>query len=346
MKLLIRADAGTEIGFGHVMRCLSLAAAIRKQGGEACFATRALPGGAMERIRDTGFEVEELLYSGIPQRAELPSEDIEATLNAAKHIGAQAILIDHYGATSDYLSAIRSRGILLAIIDDMADRDLIAADWLLNQNLGAENLAYRCQPDCVQLLGPKYVLLRQAFSETRQQLSRTFSAEDNRILLTLGGSNTAELCTQILETLKGINTRLDIRCILAGSETIPASATPHKLTILNQVSDMDQQMAWADLSINAGGSTCWELCCLGTPMIIVVLSPDQKLIAASLAKEGCAISLDEWKANTTAVKLVEAAEALLKKPEQRTEMSARSQALVDGLGAERTAQSLRKLLEQ
>jgi len=331
------------------MRCLALSVELRKLGVKVCFATRYLPGGVMRLIRDADFEIEEIPTEAHADRphytlqcADLLSEDFDATLNAAKRIGAQCILIDHYGATSDYLSAIRCSGIPLAIIDDMADRDLTATDWLLNQNIGAENLTYNCRPDCIQLFGPKYALLQPTFSEIRKRLSRTFSAEDNRVLITLGGGNTAHLSAQILKAIKNIRIRLEVRCILAGSETIPATAmnTPHKLTILNAVRDMEQQMAWADLSINAGGSTCWELCCLGTPMIILVRSPDQKRIAALLAKEQCAICIDEWEASTTADKLVEATETLLKNPEQRTAMVARSQALVDGFGAERTAQSL------
>ena len=75
-------------------------------------------------------------------------------------------------------------------------------------------------------------------------------------------------------------------------------------------------------------------------MIILVRSPDQERIAALLAKEQCGICIDEWEVSTTPEKLVEATETLLNNPEQRTAMGARSQALVDGLGAERTAQSL------
>jgi len=349
MRILVRVDAGTELGFGHVMRCLALSIELRNMGVKVYFATRYLPGGAIKLIRDSDFEIEEIpsethadrLHS-TPQCKELSSEDIKATLGAAKRIGAQCILIDHYGATSDYLSAIRLSGLHLALIDDIADRDLTAVDWLLNQNLGAENLTYNCRPDCVKLFGPNYALIQPVFSERRQQLLRTFSEEDNRVLVTLGGGDNTNLCVKILEAIKATKIPLDVRCILPSIGTLPATVlnTPHKLNILNKVTDMEQHMVWADLSINAGGSTCWELCCLGTPMIIVVLSPDQKRIAISLAKEECALCLDEWEASTTPDKLVEATKTLLKNPEQRSAMVTRSQALVDGFGAERTAQSL------
>ena len=331
------------------MRCLALSVELRKFGVKVYFATRYFPGGAIKLIRDSDFEIEEIphethvdLLRYTPQCKDLSSEDTKATLDAAKRIGAQCILIDHYGATSDYLSAIRWSGLPLAIIDDIADRDLTAADWLLNQNLGAEKFAYNCRPDCVKLFGPNYALIQPIFSDRRQALSRTFSKMDNRVLITLGGGDNSELCVQILEAIKTVKIPLEVRCILPGNDTLSATVmnTPHQLTIQNKVRDMEQQMAWADLSINAGGSTCWELCCLGTPMIILVLSPNQKWIAMSLAKKKCGISLDKWEASTTPDKLVEAIETLLKHPQQRNVMAARSQALVDGFGAKRTAQSL------
>ena len=57
MKIAFRTDASLEIGTGHVMRCLTLARALRGAGAACRFVTRALPGHMGERIADEGFGV-------------------------------------------------------------------------------------------------------------------------------------------------------------------------------------------------------------------------------------------------------------------------------------------------
>ena len=56
MKVAIRADGSPFIGMGHVMRCLSLAAALRQSGCNVEFLSRFEPG--MTRIHEQGFIVQ------------------------------------------------------------------------------------------------------------------------------------------------------------------------------------------------------------------------------------------------------------------------------------------------
>jgi len=195
MRLLVRVDAGTEVGSWHIMRCLLLFVELRKLGVKVLYyAARYLPVVLIRLTGDSDFEIEEipteahadrLLYN--LQCSELQSEDLDTTLIASKRICAEFILIDQYGATSDYLMAIRCIGMPLDIIDVMADRNITAMEWLLKQNIGEDNLVYKCRTDYIQLCGPKYALLLQTFSEIRKRISRTCLAKDNRGLITLRG---------------------------------------------------------------------------------------------------------------------------------------------------------------
>ena len=54
MKVALRTDASLQIGSGHVMRCLTLADALKAQGADCHFISREHPGHLLERVRQVG----------------------------------------------------------------------------------------------------------------------------------------------------------------------------------------------------------------------------------------------------------------------------------------------------
>jgi spore coat polysaccharide biosynthesis predicted glycosyltransferase SpsG len=60
MNVVIRADASIKIGTGHVMRCLTLAEALKQQGVKVEFICREHKGSLIERIEQQGFHVHKL----------------------------------------------------------------------------------------------------------------------------------------------------------------------------------------------------------------------------------------------------------------------------------------------
>ena len=63
-KFAFRVDASVEIGTGHVMRCLTLAEALREQGAACHFICRAHTGNLIRHIERSGFPVNVLKNSG------------------------------------------------------------------------------------------------------------------------------------------------------------------------------------------------------------------------------------------------------------------------------------------
>ena len=62
MKVVFRTDASLDIGSGHVMRCLTLAEALRERGAHCCFICRSHPGNLIKQIWQRGFDVVELAF--------------------------------------------------------------------------------------------------------------------------------------------------------------------------------------------------------------------------------------------------------------------------------------------
>jgi UDP-2,4-diacetamido-2,4,6-trideoxy-beta-L-altropyranose hydrolase len=349
---IFRCDGSPSLGMGHVRRCLVLGSALMGLGMTVCFVIREVPMEILQIIKEEGFAVERIPGPTSSKEPVLANDDRVCTEVVARKYGAWGVLIDHYGLPEEYFLSLRELGMRVAVIDDLGDRDLMSADWILNQNLGQPSHPYRVRPDCITLLGPTYALLRPEFASTRHLLSRAFTRRDRRVLVTLGGGDTVSLCSQIVSALNLVSWPLEVRCVFGISNPLPPrfskdlTTSRHTIQILQNIRNMGEQMAWADLSINAGGSTCWELCCLGLPMIVLLTSPDQRFNGPALEKNGCALSLGEWNEKTGNEMLADSVKRLLENPERRAAMSSRARELVDGQGAARVALSLQTLSEQ
>ena len=57
MQVVFRTDASLQIGTGHVMRCLTLADALKGQGADISFISREHPGNLNAFIKSKGYTV-------------------------------------------------------------------------------------------------------------------------------------------------------------------------------------------------------------------------------------------------------------------------------------------------
>jgi UDP-2,4-diacetamido-2,4,6-trideoxy-beta-L-altropyranose hydrolase len=341
--LMIRCDSSGQIGYGHLMRCCSLALALKAANVESIFVTQRLEGNGMALVDEAGFLIRWLDIGSNPVL--LKEKDAHQVIRLAKEEDIRCVLVDHYGADDGYLALLSEAGLRVAVIDDVADRNLRAAGWVLNQNLGAESLDYKLSPGAVKLLGPSYALLRPEFGVERQMF-RCFSINDCHLLVTLGGGESEVLTAHVIEALADLDKPLRVRCIIGRKGTFreelrsAVKRSPHQVELLQDVRDMALQMAWADISINAGGSTCWELACMGVPMLVLALSSDQVFIAKSLIAQGLSGYFGIVDGDRPPKDLAEAVSSLLEDPVQRANQARAGQALVDGRGAARAAESL------
>jgi spore coat polysaccharide biosynthesis predicted glycosyltransferase SpsG len=111
--------------------------------------------------------------------------------------------------------------------------------------------------------------------------------------------------------------------------------------VVQNVSDMPQRMAWADVAIAAGGSTNWELAFMGLPTMTIILAENQSPIAEHLHRRGVVHNLG-WYSGLTPTTIAHTLEALLPDAARRGEMARRGRELVDGEGGRRVARTMMK----
>jgi UDP-2,4-diacetamido-2,4,6-trideoxy-beta-L-altropyranose hydrolase len=339
LSLVIRADANTQIGTGHLMRCLALAQGWQALGGQVVFVTACDSKTLQQRLEDEGFDV-------VPLGQAYPNPvDWDITSQVlATHPDAWLVL-DGYHFDAAYQRRAKGAGHRLLVIDDLAHLEHYYADVILNQNINAERLTYSREAYTRLLQGMGYVLLRTEFLAW-QGWQREIPEVGSKILITLGGGDQHNQTLKIIRVLQ----RLEIK----GLHIVVAigASNPHRVALeaavagsrmdidlRENVTNMPELMAWADVAISAGGSTCWELAFMGLPSIVLVLAPNQQSVAQELSEAGFTLNLGEYN-QAVDTKLADSVKELVCDPACRRKMSEAGQTLVDGYGAARVVSSL------
>lgn len=354
MKVLFRADASYSIGSGHVMRCLTLAGALRSRGAQCAFASRPLEGNMIDAIRDEGYSVYVMSAEGSPSveeplatGASKPSDARETSL-AVSEYAPDWLVVDHYEIDQHWERQMVGCARLM-IVDDLADRSHVG-DVLVNQNLAASFMDYQglVSKDCELLLGTKYAILRPEFLEARN-VSR-LRRRASELLIAMGGSDPDDATGEALEAIRRQYRRfpqMERVSVILGANAVwckrvreIAASMPIPTTVDVAVLDMARRMTGADLSIGAGGTTSWERCCVGLPSIVVSIAENQVPIAQNLDRAGAAAYMGPIHSQTWKERLVGALEQLVSNPFILEKMSSRAFELVDGLGADRICNSM------
>ncbi|MDD1646716.1 MAG: UDP-2,4-diacetamido-2,4,6-trideoxy-beta-L-altropyranose hydrolase [Methanomicrobiales archaeon] len=336
-RLLVRTDWGSRIGTGHVMRCLALAQAWIARGGDVSFLT-ATPSEEM-RLRILGEGASCARISGRPGSP----DDARETVMVSRQNRTDWIVVDGYHFREEYQHALKTGHGKSLLIDDYGHAGHYSTDLVLNQNLYASTGLYASRdPDTELLLGPRYVLLRKEFLPWKEW-TRTIPRIAKNILVSLGGGDQGDATALVLRALQEIPRHdLEIRAIIGPSGTHGemirglAKENGHPVEVLSDVTDMPGLMAWADLAISGGGSSCYEIAFMGLPGCIVITAENQVPLATSLADLGISVNAG-WYHSCTSSSLAGQILNLMEHQRYRREMSTRQRRLLDGMGASRVA---------
>ena len=357
MNICFRADASVQIGTGHIMRCLTLAQALRKKGASCYFICRDHTGTLFDLIRGHSFDVR-VLATQIPQEDCLVQQnvsddnifrhaswlgcdwqtDAEQTRDAIGDVLLDWLVVDHYSLDASWESSLKLCCKKLMVIDDLADRSH-DCDLLLDQNY-YNDMAIRYNkltpPHCKYLTGPRYALLRPEFKDMRRRIKMRGSYVE-RIFIFFGGSDPTNETKKILIALQ----LLGIKKIKI--DVIIGSTNPHmkeiericeerpEVTVRIQVSNIAELMGNADLAIGASGSATWERCCVGVPSLVWSIAENQVAIAESANEIGVCVNLG--KAENVSVQIAaDALNELLESKQKRIFLEENSLNLVDGQG--------------
>lgn len=337
-RVAIRADGGTDIGMGHIMRSLSLAKQFKKAGYKVYFLTKHKNG--IEKIKSEGFKFIQLKSDN-----SLDTETQEL-IDILSKGSINLLIIDSYNVNRKYFLSLKQNVDRLAYIDDL-NKFVYPVDILINGNITAEYMNYTKYADNeLMLLGARYNLIREEFKNIHE---RHINRDVSEIMVTTGGGDPYNLSCKITEIMLSCRVFDKVRInIVIGN----AFTNRHYLRYLKErykniflyenVKHMSSIMLRSDIAISAGGSTLYELCACGTPTLAFIMADNQEFIVNKMDELGYVKSLG-WHRKINSSKVINKTIELIYDYNLRKFMSKKGQALVDGNGAKRIVEAIESI---
>lgn len=331
----IRADGNKKIGIGHVMRCMTVADAMKRQGEDVIFFLADEE--CVSLVENRGFccRVLDSAYDNLDSE----TERLVALLDELR---VDKLLIDSYYVTPEYLEVLEEKAVI-AYLDDM-DLFPYKVDVLINYNVfaKAEDYPYVTQKTLC-LIGPKFAPVREEFAKVCIDRERRVE----NILITLGGSDQYNLSVKIAKALaECTDCRLHVVCGPFNrnrDELVRLAEHADRIVLHENVKEMWKLMEACDLAVSAAGSTMCELATAEVPAITFSFVDNQQKIAEAFDEKQAAVSVGHYDATdeeTFINRIKEAAVKLIEDDKLRGFIRENARNLVDGAGAERIAEAI------
>jgi UDP-2,4-diacetamido-2,4,6-trideoxy-beta-L-altropyranose hydrolase len=323
------------------MRCLALAQAWREAGGRAVFAAAAVAPSLRQRILNEGFS-----YCSIA--ADPGSQgDAGETAAVAQQYSAAAVVIDGYHFGDRFRDPLRAAGLVTVAIDDNGEVGHCGDDIIVNQNIHASGAMYgHGETTSKLLLGTGYVLLRREFRDALRTIKRQDGPVRN-LLITLGAADQHNVTHRVIASLRPADMgEIEVRVVIGGANPHAAaiekacSNLPAAQALRDPGAGMADLIAGADVAICAGGSTMWELAAMGVPFISVVIAENQRLAASAMESLGFPSVI----AQDVESELPGVLRQLIPDALRRRQLADTGRRLVDGQGASRVCDEVRRLV--
>jgi UDP-2,4-diacetamido-2,4,6-trideoxy-beta-L-altropyranose hydrolase len=350
LHVAFRVDGSSQMGSGHVIRCLTLAGELRRRGASVTFISREHTGNLIATIEQAGYEAHRLPAPSAgsvtaDQRTWLgvPSEtDARQSLAALAAHEPDWLVVDHYCIDASWQQQVRGVRSKVLVIDDLANRQH-AADIVLDQSLPGshDRYAMRVAADCRRLLGPRYALLQPLYAQLRRVLPER-DGTIRRVLLFFGAHDPSRSALRVLRVLCEPEFAQLAVDVVPGNDAQLTSELRALMgaraggAIHENLPGLAALLVRADLAIGAGGSNSWERACCGLPAIVATIADNQAASAEALAQDG-SISLAGVATSLSDEDWRQALRGLVQSPQRALAIGRRAQRLVDGHGAARVA---------
>ncbi|NDV26707.1 PseG/SpsG family protein [Desulfovibrio sp. JC010] len=311
------AEAGSSIGYGHLMRTASLAHNLKlKNNADIVYCSSA--GSDLSSISEYCDKI--ILTDDKREWETIPPGSL--------------VIVDGYDKGAKLLTTLGERNIFRIAYDDAGIRGVNPCEVLVCGMPGEKAGRYTTPEGCVRCIGHEYASIRKDILSLRE--AGNIDTGNGTILITMGGSDPGDVTATCVEALSAGNYPLSVVLGPGYKGKAEEFAGSGNISFYRNPVNFPEMMAACTLALSAAGGTSLELACLGKPMALISLGKDQLDSAVTLHDRHAAKHLGYF-ANISGEKIRSEIFDLMNDPARLIEMGERAASFVDGKGPARLA---------
>ncbi len=338
-KVVLRADGNTQIGLGHIYRCIAIADMLQDDFNcEFLIGSQSL----INNIIPERFTIK-----CIPKEIQLENEHnwLKENFDPKSTI----IIIDGYQFKSQYQKGVKHLGFNLVYIDDLCAEHMFA-DIVINHSPQFTPIQFKAENYTKFCLGLEFVLLRRIFLDEAKN-HNTSTTSINSALITLGGSDENNITAKILESLFNIRNIETINIVIG-------AAYPHKQALESKIINQSKKinifynltgieiltlMKESDIVFAPCSTTCLELISINKPIFIGYSAENQKHLYNYLCSQNLIFDLGNLqKINTIEIERIVSDK--IGNINEINKMLTLQQQVIDGLSGKRINNLIKQLI--
>ncbi len=339
--IAFRLDANASVATGHMYRCISIARALRKAGEECIF--------LLAQDENTNLlEKEGFQYHILNISWENWDEGVPVVKEWIAKNRPSCLVADSYKVTKNFFVRLIEE-VPILYLDDLCNTVYPVTAVIHYSEWPEEDTLCKLYEgtDVSTYAGMQYVPLREAFER---------EALDERryeLMITTGGSDTYHVTLKVLERLLSHPFwKAQQICVVMGrmntdaEEILGITERFENITVLQNISNMDEIMRNSKYAISACGTSVFELMASGVAFVCFGFSDDQVYFGERLEKFGNALWAGDARKDAqrvTDVLLEKLEELSSRSQEEIRRLTAGNRILMDGRGASRIAEIIMHL---
>lgn len=272
MNIVFRCDSSSELGLGHLTRCLAIAELLAKAGHSPVFVMKNYDANGAQIVESSGYPFE-LINRNLVQK-----DDALATLAVAEKYDARHFVVDNYSLDKTFEEPLTKVGRVL-VIDDIANRAHVAhslIDYNFSEKLDSKYNSLVSE-GCKTFLGPSYTVLRSEFIEEMKIPAPPVNARS--VICFFGGTDSTGELLKLARELESFDTKWTYTFVATHSNPrlsdLKSSLKNPKARLLVSPPNFPHLLRTHQLFLGAGGTITGERMFVGLTGFVATVADNQ-----------------------------------------------------------------------